>query len=151
MRIMNPVRFFAFTALLLALAALTTVPARAEVGVTASGNIVEHSITAATIDPISSIATISGTIQCSTPTLLMVQPSVRQFHGLSERSAQYFGGDYVACDTTPTQYRVTATPGYESARLVPGPASINSWAWYCADGQCYGYGTDADLRLMPAR
>jgi hypothetical protein len=89
MTTLNPARLISFAVLLLALAA-TTITARAEVGTAASGNIVDHYITAATIDPVTSFAAVKGTIQCSVPTVIMVQPSVRQLRGLSDHFAQYY-------------------------------------------------------------
>ncbi len=148
MRILKLAQLVAFTALLLA---LTASPALADVEASAFGNITDNQITAATIDPATGIATIGGTLTCSTPTQVKVYASVRQLRGMSDQFAQYFGGTWVTCGTTPTRYDVTVTPGYESDRLVPGPASSNTWAEYCANGRCYGFGTDSDLPLRPAR
>jgi hypothetical protein len=110
----------ALTALLLAMmASMTTtpIPAHAAAEATSAGNIIDNRITSATINPATSIATIGGAIQCSTP----------------------------------TSYTVTLTPGYQSDRLVPGPASIGLWAEYCTASGCYGFNTESDMRLVPRR
>ncbi len=140
-----------FTALLLALLAMTPITARAAEAATSSGNIIENRITSVTINPATSVATIRGTVQCSTLTQLTVYSTVRQSHGQYKHLAEYFGATEVACGTTPTPYAITVTPGYESDKLVPGRASSNTWAEYCTTSGCYGFGTDSDMRLRPDR
>jgi len=136
---------------MIAMLATTPIPARAAVQATAAGNIVDNRITSASIDPTTSIATIGGAIQCSTPTLLTVYAWARQFHSLNGRFAEYFGGTQVMCGPTLTSYIVTVTPGYQSDRLVPGSASIGFWAEYCTSSGCYGFNTESDMRLVPSR
>ena len=148
MSVLKLAQLVALTALLLT---LTARPALADVEASAFGNIADNQITATTIDPATGIATIVGTVTCSTPTQVTVYGWARQLRGMSDRFAEYFGGTGVTCGTTPTRYAVTLTPGYESDRLVPGPASSGTWAEYCANGRCYGMGADTDRPLMPAR
>ena len=148
MSILKLAQLVALTALLLA---LTAWPAHADVAASAFGNITDNQITTVTIDMAADVATITGTVTCSTPTQVTVYGWARQLRGLSDRFAQYFGGTWVACGTTPTRYEVTLTPGYESDRLVPGPASSGTWAEYCANGRCYGFNAESDQPLMPAR
>jgi hypothetical protein len=148
---MNSLELARLVALAVLLLALGAPPAFADVEASAAGNIVNNTITGATINPVTGISTISGNVTCSAPTSVEVYASVRQLRGMSDQFAQYFGASTIACDTTPTPYDVTVTPGWESDRLVPGPASINAWATYCASGKCYGTGTDSDRLLMPSR
>ena len=135
-------------ALVLALTALT---AFTGVEAKAAGNIVDNTITSTTIDPNTKIATISGTLTCSTPTSLTVFGWARQSHGNSDRFAEYFGGTQLTCGTTPTSYEVTLTPGYESDKLTPGLASVGTWAEYWIPGGGGGLGADGEMRLRPAR
>ena len=154
MKILRMTRLAALTASLLAIMAMiatTPTPARAAVQASAAGTIIDNRITSATIDPATSIATIGGAIQCSAPTQVTVYSWARQHRSLSERSAEYFGGTQVMCGPTPTTYTVTVTPGYQSDRLVPGAASIGFWAEYCTTTGCYGFNTERDMRLVPAR
>lgn len=146
---MNTLKLARLVSLAALLLALTAPPALAEVDASATGTIVDNTIASATIDPKTGIATISGTVTCSTPTTLTVYAWARQLRGLSDHFAEYFGGAAVACSTTPTSYDVTITAGYASDRLVPGPASIGTWASYCASGKCYGLGTDGEVPLRP--
>ena len=139
------------TALLLAMMATTPVTARAADQAIQSGNIIDNRITSAKIDPRTSIATIGGAIQCSTPTSLTVYAWAQQYRSSGGRSAQYYGGAQVLCSPTPTNYTVTVTPGYQSDRLVPGPASIGFWAEYCTTEGCYGFNTESKMRLAPSR
>ena len=148
MNILKLAQLVAFSALLLT---LTAPPALADVEASASGNITDHQITATTVNLATGVATINGTLTCSTPTQVRVYGWARQLRGMSDRFAQYFGGTVVTCGTTPTRYEVTLTPGYESDRLVPGPASSGTWAEYCANGRCYGFNAESDQPLMPAR
>jgi hypothetical protein len=144
----------ALSALLLAMMAMiATTPraAHAAIEATAAGTIIDNRIASATIDPATSIATIGGVIQCSAPTQLMVYAWAVQYRTMSNHSAQYYGGIQVMCGPTPTSYIVTVTPGYQSGRLVPGPASIGLWAEYCTTSGCYGFNTESDRRLVPRR
>ena len=140
----------ALTAWLLALMAMTAtapIPAQAAAAATAAGNIVDNRITSATINPATSIATIGGAIQCSAPTQLTVYAWAQQYQASGNRSAQYYGGTEVLCGPTPTSYTVTVTPGYQSDRLVPGPAAIGFWAEYCNTTGCYGFNTESKMWL----
>jgi hypothetical protein len=144
----------ALSALLLAMMAMlatTPIPAHAAVQANRSGSIIDNRITSATINPATSIATVGGAIQCSTPTLLRVYGWAQQYRSVSGHSAQYYGGAQVMCGPTPTSYTVTLTPGYQSDRLVPGAASIGLWAEYCTTSGCYGFNTESDMRLVPSR
>jgi hypothetical protein len=144
----------ALTAWLLAMMAMLAtapIPAHAALEATSAGNIIDNRITSATIDPAISIAIIGGAIQCSTPTQLTVYAWAQQYRSLGGRSAQYYGGAQVLCGPTPTNYTVTVTPGYQSDRLVPGPASIGLWAEYCTSSGCYGFNTERGMRLVPSR
>ena len=141
------------SALLLAMMTILAtppLPARAADEANRSGNIVDNRITSAIIDPATSIATIGGAIQCSAPTQVTVYSWARQ-HRSSNHSAEYFGGAQVLCGPTPTNYTVTVTPGYQSHRLVPGPASIGFWAEYCSTTGCFGFNTERDMQLVPSR
>jgi hypothetical protein len=136
---------------MIAMLATTPITARAAVEASAAGNIIDNRITSVTINLSTSIATIGGIVQCSTPTQVKVYGAVRQSHGASDRDAQYFGLSLVPCGTTPTPYTVAVTPGYESARLNPGVVSAGVWATYCDTTGCYGLGHSGDMRLVPAR
>jgi hypothetical protein len=140
----------ALTAWLLAMMATAPIPAHAALEATSAGNIIDNRITSATINPATSIATIGGAIQCSAPTQVTVFSWARQYRSLSH-SAEYFGGAQVLCGPAPTSYIVTVTPGYQSDRLVPGPAAIGFWAEYCTSSGCYGFNTESDMRLAPSR
>ncbi|HMQ30361.1 MAG TPA: hypothetical protein PKD53_06505 [Chloroflexaceae bacterium] len=137
--------------LTLALLALTPMTTSATASTSAAGIIVENRITSASIDPVTSVATLGGEIQCAEPTLVTVYSWIRQWRSANGPFAESFGGTQVLCDTTPTGYTMEVTPGYESDRLVPGPASVGFWASYCAAGRCYGLNTEAELRLLPRR
>lgn len=137
-------------ALVLALLALAPTPSRAAEA-SAAGPIVENQITSATIDPVTTIATLGGSIRCTEPTLVTVYSWIRQWRSANGPFAESFGGTQVLCGTTPTSYSMEVAPGYESDRLVPGPASVGFWASACAGRLCYGLNTEAELRLMPRR
>lgn len=136
---------------MIAMLATTPITVRAAVEATAAGNIIDNRITSATIHPATSIATIGGAIQCSAPTQVTVYAWAVQYRTMSNHSAQYYGGTQVMCGPTPTSYTVTVTPGYQSDRLVPGPASIGFWTEYCTTAGCYGFNTESDIRLVPSR
>lgn len=135
--------------LLLALVALGPAPASAADSLASSGNILDNQITSLDYDPASSNATIGGVIRCSTPTELTVFGMVSQYRAGGNRHAQYYGGVELLCDTTPTSYTVTVTQGYESDRLVPGPATVGFWAEYCDSTGCAGHPTYKEMRLRP--
>ncbi len=146
---MKIVRLATFVSLVAVLLALMATPALADAEASASGTIIDNTITSATINPATGNATISGTVTCSIPAQVQVYAFVRQLRGMSDHFAEYFGGTWVSCGTTPTRYDVVVTPGYESDRLVPGPASYGTWAEHCTSTECSGYGAESDLRLRP--
>ncbi|HWQ11733.1 MAG TPA: hypothetical protein VNL77_02980 [Roseiflexaceae bacterium] len=133
------------TVLLLAMLAMTPM------ATSAAGTIIDNRITSATIDPVTSVATLGGAIQCSVPTQVTVYAWARQFRSANGPFAEYFGGTEVTCGPTPTSYTVTVTPGYQSDRLVPGPASVGFWAEYCTSTGCHGLNSERDMRLLPRR
>lgn len=135
------------TALLLALLALAPAPTRA--ADPRSGNIVANTITSLAYDPVTSHATIGGEILCSAPTELTVFGVVSQYRKPGQHLAQYYGGVELLCDTAPTSYSVTVTPGYQSDRLVPGPVEVGFWAEYCDSTGCGSLPTYQDMRLRP--